>query len=81
MYTDFVKNVTISLDEDLLARSREKARDQGVSFNQWVRDLISREAQADRRAELQRFYDLADSLNIRLEGGKPYTREEAHERR
>jgi len=69
-----VKNVTISLDEHLLEKSREFARNQGKSFNELVRDLL-RTTMDDRLTRLQEAWDHADRLHLRLDGPMP-TREE-----
>lgn len=80
MYTFFVKNVTISLDEILLEKARERARRQGKSFNELVRELLARESNGDPLESLARFFEVADQLGGRSEDGKPLSREEAHER-
>ncbi len=44
VYTEFVKNVTISLPEDVLERLRDRAKEADKSLNAWLRDVLSREA-------------------------------------
>ncbi|MDH5382798.1 MAG: type II toxin-antitoxin system HicB family antitoxin [Cyclobacteriaceae bacterium] len=36
-----MKNITLSIPEDILRRSREYAKKHGVSLNQMVRNLLS----------------------------------------
>jgi len=71
-----MKNVTIAFDDELLARGREYARRQNLSFNAFVRDLV------DQRARLQSewvedFFRLADELNANSEG-QVWTRDELY---
>ena len=67
------------MDERLLALAREHARKHGATFNQLVRDLVSREVNSDRGAATRAMFELTDRLGLRSENG-PMTREEAHER-
>lgn len=78
MYTYFVKNVTISLEDQLLEKCREFARNQGKSFNELVRDLL-RTTVEDRRDQLHEAWDYADRLHLRLDGPIP-SREERNAR-
>ena len=78
VYTETVKNVTISLDDHLLEKCREFARNQGKSFNELVRDLL-RTTVDDRQTRLQDAWDFADRLHLRLDGPIP-SREERNAR-
>ena len=78
VYTVFVKNVTISLDDHLLEKCREFARNQGKSFNELVRDLL-RTTVDDRQEWLKEAWDYADRLHLRLDGPIP-SREERNAR-
>jgi hypothetical protein len=78
VYTILVKNVTISLDDQLLEKCREFARNQGKSFNELVRELL-RTTVEDRRERLQEAWDYADRLHLRLDGPLP-SREERNAR-
>lgn len=43
VYNEFtMKNVTISMDEDLLTRSRDFAHAQGTTLNELIRQLLRR---------------------------------------
>jgi hypothetical protein len=59
VYTEFVKNLTISLPEAVLESLREQARAERKSLNAWVRELLSREVQQDSKwaEELNRLSD------------------------
>ena len=79
MYTRFVKNVTISLDERLLERAREKARVMGKSLNEYTRMLFQEDVDGALARSAQASFAYADRLGKASSG--PYlTREEANER-
>ncbi len=61
MYTEFVKNLTITLPEAVLEAVRERAKADRKSMNTWVRELVSREVYLDSRwtEELLRLVDKA----------------------
>ena len=67
------------MDETLLARAREHARQQGTTFNQLVRDLVSKEIAPNPGARTRAMFELADRSGNKSEGG-PMSRDEAHSR-
>jgi hypothetical protein len=75
VYTYLVKNVTISLNERLLELSREYAKAQGKSFNEFIRDLLSGTVEGNAVSRVEAAFAEADRLNLRLEGEMP-SREE-----
>ena len=74
-----MKNVTISLDEGLLKAARLAAAKEGVSFQEYVRRLLRKEAEFDPVKNLNEVFEFIDSLNIKSDG-KYLTREEIHDR-
>jgi hypothetical protein len=74
-----VRNVTISMDERLLAQARDYARNHGTTFNQLVRDLVAKEVTPDPGARTRAAFELADQMVRSSEDG-PMSREEAHSR-
>lgn len=80
MYTGFVKNVTISLDEELIRQTREFAQKQGTTLNQLIRDLLTRTVEQDRKQKIVSFLQWTEKENIAPEGGTWLSREEIHER-
>ena len=79
MYTGFVKNVTISLDERLLERARERARSVGQSLNEYARSLFEEDVDGTNLSRAQASFDYAERLG--KSSMEPYlTREEANER-
>ncbi len=71
-------NVTLSIDEQLVARAREKANVLGKSLNQLIRDYLQKFAGGDDAersiAEFQRLSGTGDSRGWR------FNRDEIHER-
>lgn len=76
VYTNIVKNVTISLPEGVLENLRERARNDKKSLNQWLREVLSREA-AEDDGWARAFLELSDEL-ARNEGARIWSREEAY---
>ena len=80
-YTDPVKNVTISLDEELAHWARRKAADENTSVSKLVARLLDREMRASDK--YWKAYEQWKKLDIKLDASASnrFTREEAHERR
>ena len=80
-YTDPVKNVTISLDEELAHWARRKAADENTSVSKLVARLLDREMRASDG--YWQAYEQWKKLDIKLDASasERFTREEAHERR
>lgn len=73
-------NVTLSIDDEIVERARDLARQRGTSLNQMVRDYLTQLA-ADRSpeelvAELERLWATSRGNS----GGERWTREEIHDR-
>jgi len=79
VHTIFVKNVTISLPEAVLENLREQARREKKSLNQWLRELLSKEASEDD-GWAQSFLTHSDEL-ARNEGARIWNREDAYAER
>ena len=73
-------NVTLSIDEKLLARARELAHERGTSVNQLVRDYLERltggSGPADVMDELERLWTEQGGRS----GGWKWNREEVYDR-
>jgi hypothetical protein len=73
-------NVTLSIDDDVVARARELASRRGTSVNQLIRDYleeISSEMTADEiLVELEQLWRTSSGDSA----GRSWTREELHER-
>ena len=79
MYVKKVRNVTIRMDERLVARARDHARKDGKTFNELVRDLVAKEIAPEPGARTRAMFELADRASRNSVDG-PLSREEAHSR-
>jgi hypothetical protein len=74
-------NVTLALDDELVARAREIAAKQGTTLNDMMRGFLESVAgprpASVRTAELQRLWDEAPGRS----GGRKITRDEAYDGR
>ncbi len=76
-----VKNVTLSIDEDVLLTVRKYAAERNSSVNALVREFLTAIAQREDRAKKarQRIRELSDNSTARI-GSKSWTRDELHAR-
>ena len=75
-----MRNVTISLDADLLGQVKRHAAKKGMSVNALIKQLLTRELGTDEQGWLEEFFAQADRLGLRSTDGKPLTREEIYDR-
>lgn len=72
-----LKNLTLSADEDLIARARAKASRQGTTLNSqfrvWLRAYVEQEQTANE------YRDLMNRLDYARAGGR-FTREQMNQR-
>ncbi|MBM3764498.1 MAG: hypothetical protein FJW32_03815 [Acidobacteria bacterium] len=73
-----LKNVTFSVENEVLDSAREAARRQNSTLNELVRGWIADYARGSKRSHIE---DLFDSLGHLSAGGQKFTREEMNERR
>jgi hypothetical protein len=77
VYTDSVRNITFSADEDLIERAREVARAEhrtlNIAFREWLASY------AARRGNVQQYRALMERLK-HINPGGPYTRQDMNER-
>jgi len=74
-----VKNVTITLDEEVAHWARRKAADQDISVSKLIARMLDREMRASD--QYWRAYEEWKKLDLKLDASQRATREEAHERR
>ncbi len=74
-----MKNVTISMDDELLRRSREYAARQGTTLNSLIRQLLDTRVTPGEDRWMEEWFDLADEAKGDSKGWK-FDREELHER-
>ncbi len=72
-----MKNITLSMDDDLLKAGREYAKAHDVSFNVLVRRLIEQTVRPARDKWLDDTFSLMDTTEARSEDRK-WTREELY---
>ncbi len=80
-YTVVMKNITLSVDEKVLAIVRRQAAEQNSSVNALVRDYLTNLAAQEDRANLarSRLRELSAQSRGRL-GRKTWTRDDLHDR-
>jgi hypothetical protein len=71
-------NVTIALNERLLAASREYAQRHGTSLNALIRECLEQRVSAPKPQSLQAFFDAVDKAPGHSRGWK-WNREEIYE--
>jgi hypothetical protein len=62
VYTDIVKNITISVDEELWANVREAAANERVSMNSFIRSVLARTVKRSGDSTGARLATLAESI-------------------
>ena len=72
-----MRNITLSIDEDILKAGREYARVHDMSFNVLVRRLIERTVVAKNDLWLEDTFLLMDKANV-SSGNQRWTREELY---
>jgi hypothetical protein len=72
-----MKNITLSAEEHVIARARERARARQTTLNQLFRDWLAQVA--DEEVRSQQIDDLLTRLHYVQSGGK-FSREELNER-
>lgn len=81
-YTDYVqRNLTLTVDEDLLRQARKLAIDRNTSVNQLVRDYLERlvKESDQREAALVDIREMFQTMRVQV-GRRTWTREDLHER-
>ncbi|MEM6526019.1 MAG: DUF6364 family protein [Bacteroidota bacterium] len=73
-----MKNITLSIPDDLLAKSREYAKRQGKSLNDMVRELLKRTVSQNTNDLLESIDKSRSELGIDTKRG--FNREELYER-
>lgn len=72
-----MKNITLSIDEDILQAGREYARVHNMSFNALVRKLIEQTVVPQKNKWLTDTFSLMDKVNVSSQGDK-WTRDELY---
>ena len=72
-----MKNITLSIDEDVLQAGREYARNHNISFNVLVRKLVEQTVVTKKDYWLNDTFSLMDKLNV-TSGDEIWSREELY---
>lgn len=82
-YTDYVANLTLAIDDELLRRARIRALESGTSVNAAVRDfLVSYTGTSQQDATVRTLIALADDAGAASgDSGRGWTREDIYEER
>ncbi len=72
-----MKNITLSIDDDILQAGREYARAHNVSFNVLVRKLIEQTVVLKQSHWLDETFSLMDKANV-SSGDQRWTRDELY---
>ena len=72
-----MKNITLSIDEDVLQAGREYARNHNISFNVLVRKLVEQTVVTNKDYWLNDTFSLMDKINV-TSGDEKWTREELY---
>jgi hypothetical protein len=72
-----MKNITLSIEDEVLRAGREYARQHHVSFNVLVRRLIEQTVIQKHNRWLDETFSLMDRANV-ASSGEPWTREDLY---
>jgi len=72
-------NVTMSIDDDLLKKSRQYASRRNTSLNALIRQLLKKTVDSDSQEWLNECISLMDQVDSNSKG-KKWTRSDLHER-
>jgi hypothetical protein len=78
VYTELVKNITLSADENLIEQARRAAADQGTTLNAAFREWL--EQFSGRQRWLQEYDALMERTRKYMRVDRKYTRDELNER-
>jgi hypothetical protein len=74
-------NITLSVDEDVIGRARQRAESLGTSVNQLVRDYLEQLAGKSNAEEDAAEFERLSRLSGGRSKGWKFNREELHERK
>ena len=73
-----MKNITLSLPDDLLSKSRQYAFEHNTSLNQMIRDYLSSKVMKDSKKGLESLFELMDSVDVKT--NVKWTRDDLYKR-
>lgn len=75
-----MKNVTLSIPDDLLRKSREYARKHGTSLNEFIRSLLRQAVTPPGNDPFQKLIDNSQKLKVPTKNNK-WKRDEIYDRK
>lgn len=72
-----MRNITLSIDDDLLEKGRDYARSHNISLNVLVRRLLEQAVVRKDSRWLDEMFELMDKVNVSSKG-KRWTRDELY---
>jgi flagellar motor component MotA len=75
-----MKNVTLSIPDDLLLRSREYALRHGTSLNQFIRDVLKTIVENQDKSTVEKLLEKSSSIAVKTKNIK-WSREEIYDRK
>ena len=73
-----MKNVTLSIPDELLAKSRDYAAEHNTSLNQMIRDILSNFVR--KKSTVEKLLEKSDAFSIETEAFK-WNRDEIYDRK
>ena len=73
-----MKNVTLSIPDDLLAKSRQFALEHDTSLNQMIRNYLSSRVIKDTKRGMESLFELMDSAEVKT--NVKWTRDDLYKR-
>jgi metal-responsive CopG/Arc/MetJ family transcriptional regulator len=77
--TAFMKNITLSIPEDLIKQGREYAAKQGTTLNELIRKLLKATVQADQQTKANQIISEMKKLKSPMKSIQ-WSREDLYER-
>ena len=75
-----MKNVTLSLPDDLLRKSREYAEKQGISLNEMIRRILKQQVQSERKEAVDNLIYHSGTFQVQTKKWK-WNRDEIYDRK
>jgi metal-responsive CopG/Arc/MetJ family transcriptional regulator len=74
-----MKNVTLSMPDDLLSKSREYAEKHGTTLNEMIRDYLKKTVKSDQSDFIKRLELLQQQVQVKTKGER-FDRDALYER-
>lgn len=72
-----MKNVTLSIPDDLLAKSRKYAQERNTSLNQMIRDILANYVQ--KKDTAKKLFEKSENFSVEIKNYK-WNRDEIYDR-